>query len=306
MWARGQHQLVALAAEFADSDEWVVAGSPTAAHFLAGVADVEICTAREWIRIGRRLRELHASADAFAAGRISYSKVRTLTRLATADNEEELLAIAEGVPAGALGRALAGWVRDNSDPDELAAHQARRRGVRWRTEPDGMVTLNLRLQPLVGGTLVAVLTSLVRRCRPPAGERPTLAQQYADAVAELLEGGVGSVATEVVVHVRGDGCSLDDGTPIAGSVVERIAPASYLRALIHDADGRPINASGRRRHPSVRQKRVVKERDRACVDCGSTDLLEYDHDPPYHQSGRTTAEELEPRCPPCHRARHRG
>jgi hypothetical protein len=109
---------------------------------------------------------------------------------------------------------------------------------------------------------------------------------------------------EVVMHVRADGCSLDDGTPITGSVVERIAPTAFLRALIHDANSRPINASGRQRHPTARQKRVVKERDRCCVDCGSTEFLESDHDPPYEQSRRTVVDELKLRCRNCHRARH--
>ena len=56
------YQLVVAAADFADSDEWARDGSPTAAHWLAAIADVETCTAREWIRVGRSLRSLNASA----------------------------------------------------------------------------------------------------------------------------------------------------------------------------------------------------------------------------------------------------
>ena len=41
------YQLVVAAADFADSDEWAHDGSPTPAHWLAAVADVETCTARE-------------------------------------------------------------------------------------------------------------------------------------------------------------------------------------------------------------------------------------------------------------------
>jgi hypothetical protein len=43
------------------------------------------------------------------------------------------------------------------------------------------------------------------------------------------------------------------------SVVERIAPAAFIRALINDADIRPITASAKRRHPTTRRTRVVKE-----------------------------------------------
>jgi hypothetical protein len=313
MWARSQYRLVILAAEFADSVEWLMDGSPSAAHWLAEVADVETCTAREWIRVGRKLAGLPAIAAAFAEGRLSYAKVRALTRLADSGNETELLHLAEEHPASCLAQALATWLCRSSDPDELADYQRRQRSVKWRTEPDGMVTFIMRLEPLVAGMLSSALTAIVMRGGRPAAtqggrdasaERSTLAQQRADAVEILLTEGSGDAETEVIIHVRGDGSTLDDGSPIPDTVVERIAPSAFLRALIHDAESRPVNASTRRRHPSTRQKRIVKERDRTCVDCGRADLLEYDHSPPYHKTGRTTTDELELRCAPCHRRRH--
>lgn len=311
-WARSQQRIVTLSVDFAESSEWVLAGSATPAHWLADIADVEVSTAREWIRIGRQLRELPAIAAAFAAGEVSYSKVRTLTRIATAENEEELLGIAKKVPAGELGRALARWLDRNSDPEELDEYQRRRRSVRWRTEPDGMTLFTLRLPPLVAAAFIAYLTAWVMKSRrrvTMGGNRasavaPTVAQQHADAVEDLLTNGGGETLTEIVLHVRGDGCTLDDGSPIPGSVVERIAPESFLRALIHDAESKPRNGSGRQRHPNARQKRVVKERDQVCVDCGRRDLLQYDHDPPFEESQQTVIEELVLRCAPCHWKRH--
>ena len=117
---------------------------------------------------------------------------------------------------------------------------------------------------------------------------------------------MGELVTEVVLHVRGDGATLDDGTPLADTVVERIAPGAFLRAMIHDAEANPVDASNRRRHPTTRQKRVVKERDRTCRDCGSRNLLQYDHVPAHTESGHTITDELELRCAPCHHKRHRG
>jgi hypothetical protein len=121
----------------------------------------------------------------------------------------------------------------------------------------------------------------------------------------LLREGGGEVVTEVVLHVRGDGCSLDDGTPIPETVVERIAPTAFIRALIHDAESKPINASGRHRHPTARQRRVVRERDGGrCVDCGSSELLQFDHVPDFDESRRTVVDELVNRCRRCHFRRH--
>lgn len=317
-WSRSQHQLVVAAADFADSGEWAAAGSPTAAHWLAAVADVEVSTAREWVRIGRQLRTLPATAAAFETRYISYSKVRTLTRLATADNETQLLDIAFGVPAGDLNRALAAWTGQHSNPTQLEAHHRRQRSIKWRCEPDGMVTFTLRLPPLLAGMLISFLTTWVMKCRQPAvsnvvdasADVSTVAQQHVDALQALLTGrtstdaGARVVASELVLHIRGDGVTLDDGTPIPDTVAERIAPESFLRVMIHDAERRPVNVSSRRRHPSTRQKRLVKERDRVCADCGREDLLEYDHVPPYQQTRYTTIDELQLRCAPCHHKRH--
>ena len=139
-----------------------------------------------------------------------------------------------------------------------------------------------------------------------SADASSLAQQRADGLMRLLTEGPAKVQTEVIVHVRGDGCFLDNGTPVSESIVERIAPTSFIRALIHDADSKPINASGRQRHPSTRQKRVVKERDRNCVDCGSSDFEQYDHVPDYDVTKRTIVDELYLRCSRCHARRHRG
>jgi len=53
------------------------------------------------------LQTLPAIADALKTRQISYSKARALTRLATPENECELLQIATTTTAADLGRALA-------------------------------------------------------------------------------------------------------------------------------------------------------------------------------------------------------
>jgi hypothetical protein len=332
-WATSQQALVRLAADFADGQEWAEDGSPSAAHWIAAVADIEISTAREWVRTGRALRNLPATAVAFTEGQLSYSKVRTLTRVATADNEAELLNLALGVPAGELGRTLAAWTARNSTNDELDRLQQQRRSVRWWVEPDGTISFKIRLPPLTAGLLIAWLNTWVMKhhgrqhagheAAPQSQERqpdehapadaspanasptvafPTVAQQHADAFGVLLDTKI-AAKTEVVLHVRGDGCTLDDGTPVTDHAVASKLPDAFVRALVHDAKNRPVSASGRRRHPTPRQKRIVRERDRVCIDCGRSDLLEYDHNPAFEQTQRTEVDELELRCAPCHRAR---
>ena len=302
-WAGSQVQLVLLAAELCDAPDWILAGSPTPAHYLASIADVEACTAREWIRVGKRVRGLPTISELFVSGELSYSKVRALVAIATPEKEAELAEIALECPAGELRVHLAAWMRRNTAPEDLDTYQRKRRSLKWRTEADGMVTFTLRLQPHVAAVLIAILTKIVMRSKPkpkPGEAWPTVAQQHADAFADVLGGGIGTTATEVIFHVRGDGVTCDDGTPVSDTVIADLLPNATLRAMIHDAEARPINASGRHRHPTARQKRLVKARDQVCVDCGRADLLTYDHQPPFHETKHTVVDELELRCGPCH------
>lgn len=322
-WSNAITRLIALSVELDDAGDWALDGAPTCAHWIASALDIEVSTAREWLRVGRSLRRLPGIRSAFASGAVSYTKVRSLTRLATPANEAELLTIAEHTPAGHLGRTLAAWSAANEDEHTRNDRHRRERGLRWRTEPDGAVTVTMRLMPEQAAVFCATVDAQVMRrttprepaattdsdtdapaTRPRHRPWPSLGQQRVDALLEVLTSGGATTRTEVILHVRGDGCTLDDGTPIADHVVERIADDAALRVMIHDAERHPINVSGRHRHHTDRQKRVVKERDRTCIDCGGDALLEYDHVPDFEISKRTLVEETELRCATCHARRH--
>ena len=319
--------MIAAVAALDSSGEWALDAVPTCAHWVARALDVEVSTAREWVRVGRALAELDVIDRAFADGSLSYSKVRVLSRVATGENQQELCDMARRVPAGRLAAALAAWLARRETPQQTERRQRAARSLSWRVDVDGMVVGAFRLAPLDAAVVTTAVDAVALRSRPvavpdpkpnthsdvdasagastpPTVVWPSVAQQRADALVEIVCGGGTRVLTEVVLHVRGDGCTLDDGTPVAGSVVERIATRSFIRALIHDAQSRPINASARQRHPTARQRRVIKERDRACVDCGTTENLEYDHDPDWEITHHTTVKETILRCRDCHRRRH--
>ena len=323
-WARDQSTLITLLVAFDDSGQWAYDNAWSCAHWVAERADLELATVREWLRIGHALAKLDEVARRFAAKTLSYSKVRALVRIATPENQHELCEIAKDVPASRFALALAKWLERTESPEDHERRHRAATSLTWRVEPDGMIVSTLRLPPAPFGKLRAAVeammlhTSTAKKSTTHGGENdaaatsspqsvkkwPSLRQQRADAIVTLVTGGGVSIDTEVIIHVRGDGCTLDDGTPIAASAVERLVPQAFVRVLIHDAERRPINASRRHRHPTTRQKRVVKERDRRCVDCGSTDLLQYDHNPDFSTSQQTVVEELEVRCAPCHHKKH--
>ncbi len=160
-----------------------------------------------------------------------------------------------------------------------------------------------------GQPLAARLAEIARRWHSePADDWvfPTMAQQRADAFTLLFNDLNIDLTTEIIIHVRGDGNTFDDGTPITTSAICRQLDGAYMRLMIHDTHRKPIDATNRRRHPTTRQKRVALEtHNHQCTDCQTTDLLELDHNPPYEQTKHTITSQLEPRCAPCHRARHR-
>jgi hypothetical protein len=305
-WSTQQRRLLRLIGEIERSGEWAVDGASSCARWLADTLRIEPSTAREWLRVSRALGRLPACDAALADGRLSYSQVRAVTRLATAENEVELCELAERVPANRLACALASWLVRHETPEETEQRQHATRGMGWRTDVDGMVVGWFRLSPENAARLTTELDRRIRETRRDASADawPTVAQQRSDALVSLTEAGGADIAYEVVVHVRADGCTLDDGTAVNENAVARMLPDSFVRLLIHDAERRPINASGKHRFPTARQRRVVRERDRGCVDCGATEFLEYDHDPDYEVSGRTIVSELVLRCWKCHRRRH--
>ena len=70
-WSSSQRVVIGLAADFAESGEWAVTSAVSAAHWIAIVADIEVCTAREWIRVGKRLRSLSIIAALFDSDELS-------------------------------------------------------------------------------------------------------------------------------------------------------------------------------------------------------------------------------------------
>src|SRR5262244_4464991 len=68
-------------------------GFRSCAHWLTWRVGLEPGAAREHVRVARALGSLPLLRQALARGELSYSKIRALTRVATAETEERLLAV---------------------------------------------------------------------------------------------------------------------------------------------------------------------------------------------------------------------
>src|SRR3954469_22856962 len=82
---------LALVAEFDARGGWHGIGIRSCAEWLAWQCGLAPGAAREHVRVARALAALPLIGAAFAGGRLSYSKVRALTRIAAPDCEAALL-----------------------------------------------------------------------------------------------------------------------------------------------------------------------------------------------------------------------
>ncbi len=242
-----------------------------------------------------------------ASGDVSYGKARTLVPHLSPDNAAALVGLASRTPAQQLGPAIAAWMLGHDNPADIDTRQHHERSVSWRTDPDGMTVITIRVPPMVGGGICAVIDHRVRAQRAPMGA--SLRQQRADALAALLTtnpGAGGGVTAEMVIHIRGnEPARLADGTPLSDHAVTALLPDAFVSLLLHDTDRHPIDASPRRRHPTRRQRRVNHEAHPTCAwpGCRATAFLQHDHIHPYEQGGPTTIANLQRLCGPHNRAK---
>lgn len=79
--AAAQSRFLTLLAEFDDRAGWAGPGLKSCAHWLSWRIGMSLRTAHEHVRVAHALRRLPLVAEAFAAGKLSYSKVRAITRV---------------------------------------------------------------------------------------------------------------------------------------------------------------------------------------------------------------------------------
>ena len=115
------------------------------AHWLSWKCALSLRAGREHVRVARALERLPVVAAGFDAGILSYSKVRSLTRLVTMPElETQLVELAKTATASQLDDITAGYLRVQkyAGRDRNEVHHAKRR-FSTRVDDYGMGTLTL-------------------------------------------------------------------------------------------------------------------------------------------------------------------
>jgi 5-methylcytosine-specific restriction endonuclease McrA len=242
--------------------------------------------ARERVRVARALGTLPRLGQALARGELSYAKVRALTRVATPETEERLLAVGKAGTADHVERIVRGWRRvdRNAEARETARRHTRRTLYVYQDE-DGMVVIRGRLEPEVGAVVMQAIAAaretLYTRTNVVAEETPTLGQQHADALGLLAEvalhhgmdPGASAERYQVVVHVDAavlidadaPGQSvLQDGARVSAETSQRLACDASRVVMRHDPDGRIVEVGARTRTIPPALRRALHHRDGGC------------------------------------------
>src|SRR5262245_37144783 len=118
-----KHKLLTHLRDFDKHDGWANSGFLSLAAWLAWRIDISPVAAREYVRVARALGELVRVDAAFAAGKLSYSKVRAITRVATPETEQDFLDVSSTATASQIERLTSAYRRMRIDPSETPLDQ---------------------------------------------------------------------------------------------------------------------------------------------------------------------------------------
>ncbi len=140
-------RLLTLIAEFDTCKGWGGGGTVrSCAHWLNWRCGIAMAVAREKVRVAHCLPILPLISASFAAGEISYSKVRAMTRVATPENEDFLLTIAQHGTASHVEQTVAMYRRvKHHTCVEAERDQRDERKLLHYQDDDGMWVIHARL-----------------------------------------------------------------------------------------------------------------------------------------------------------------
>ncbi len=269
-------------------------GCRSTAQWLNWKCAMSTSTGHEHVRVARAIESMPATRAAFADGRLSYSKVRAISRVATADSEAELCELGLASTAVQIEAICAGYrqAKDQADCSEqeqaAQAHETRR--LTRRDNHDGTSTITIVIPTADANAcenaldtetdaIIADAVSAEVTAREVIAERHGIAAVRADALVNLLTSPHADPVTvklEVLVDVdqltSGDD-SEDDAGPTSGSTCEsggsRIAPEvarrlgcdAQISSLIEDSAGNPLSVGRETRVVPRRIRRALNRRD---------------------------------------------
>jgi len=319
-----EYEFLVLLREFDLRQGWKAAGCLDCAAWLNFRCKIVPGTAREKIRTARALMTLPCISNSFAEGKLSYSNVRALTRVATPSNEQDLLEFAVGATASQVEercRQMRNGDRDVSSRDAIRLHQSR-----WLSRSrnaDGSMSLTINL-PGEQGELVMKAIELAMSQEQASADQiarnESLFALQADALLSIaksyLSGDKENQSTsrsssadnyQVIVHVDESALKNAGGeSDLPIESVRRLTCDGTVVPIIQDSSGEPLDVGRKHRtvHPSL--KRSLLARDKHCrfLGCTHDRWIDAHHVKHWADGGETNPANLILLCSAHHRLVH--
>jgi len=286
--------LLELLVRFDDEEGWKCNGSKHCAAWMNAEIGISIQIGWEYLRVGRKLRTLTTLRALFRVGKVSWSKVRLISRVADETNERILCHAALDASVSDIKTLCEGyrWNEDDSDVDtenEKAMQQWLSRSLTWKEASNGNTKIQITLPPEMAQ---AFLNSVEQSLNQLDTESDGVSQRRADAAVLMAEKSLQSeereIATadryQVVVSVDADELkntevpvdnhsrshipkkrsTVQNTGPIAKETARRIACDCSI-SVNHTSNGQPINIGRKSRVWPSAMARAIKDRDQICV-----------------------------------------
>ena len=334
------YELLVMIHQFDECGGWGQ-GLTSCAHWLNWRTGLAMGAAREKVRVARALADRPRLSDAMRRDTVSYSKVRTITRVATPETEERLLTFARSGTAAHVERLTRAWRRvDRIAAAEDDRRQHEGRCVRTWVDEDGMLVIRGRLSPELGPVVQRALEAATERVyqdaqhveagpdsqapREDPSTSPTSAQRRPDALGLLAESALsadldrGSTGDryQVVVHVETNALKtdsetgqavLDDGIRVSAETSRRVACDAGTVVMQHDRAGTVLDVGRKTRTIPPAIRRALASRDRHCGFPGcESRYCDAHHVRHWADGGATRLDNLVLLCRRHHRAVHEG
>ena len=166
--AQSECQLLELIGQFdaGNAVRWW-SGVTSLAHWLSWACSMSPGTAREHVRVARALQRMPTVTAAFREGRLSYSKVREISRVVDLVDETELCELALTATAAQLARMISSY----RTAAGARIKQERLRGLTWTERESGIVDIRVRLPKEEAAVLLAALNTAKDQYGPPPSAR---------------------------------------------------------------------------------------------------------------------------------------
>ncbi|MCB1844378.1 MAG: DUF222 domain-containing protein, partial [Halioglobus sp.] len=188
-------RLLTLISEFDERHGWSGAGLKSCAHWLNWKCGIALGAAREKVRVAHAIKGLPQISSALRAGKVSFSKVRAMTRVATPHNEDYLLMIARHGTASHVERLVRNYRKVKRSEALARDNQLHAlREVRGYFDDDGSYVLKARLSPEQGARFAQALDTAMAANFDPQRKTPedvsaetSIAARRADALERIVD-----------------------------------------------------------------------------------------------------------------------